>query len=106
MATKKTKRTSGDNPIAVGSGDNPIAVGSAVIIRTVTTYFTGRIAEISAEMIVLTEAAWIADTGRWSVALSTGALNEVEPFPGPVAVFRGAIVDVTMWSHELPRTAK
>lgn len=85
---------------------NPIALGSAVLIRTVTLYYTGKIAELTPESIVLVDAAWIADTGRFHTALETGTLNEVEPYPGPVAVSRGAIVDVTGWKHPLPRSAK
>lgn len=85
---------------------NPIAVGRPVFIRTVTHYYTGRIVEASSELIVLEDAAWVADTGRFSEALSTGTLREVEPFPHPVAVSRGALVDVTDWPHPLPREVK
>jgi hypothetical protein len=85
---------------------NPIRVGNAVLIRCVTHYHTGRIVEITPTELVLTDAAWIGDTGRFHTALSTGSLSEVEPFTGPVAVSRGAIVDVTTWTHELPRLQK
>lgn len=85
---------------------NPLRVGNAVFVRAVTHYYTGRIVEITKDEIVLDEAAWIADSGRFEAALRTGVLNEIEPFPSPVAVGRGAIVDVTDWTRELPRSVK
>jgi len=85
---------------------NPIRVGNAVLIRTVTHYHTGRIAQITPTEIVLTNAAWVASTGRFNAALVNGTLEEVEPFPGPVAVNRGAIVDVTDWTHKLPNVVR
>lgn len=85
---------------------NPIRVGNKVLIRTVTHYHTGRISLLTPTEIVLTEAAWIADTGRFNTALVGSMANEVEPFPSPVAVNRGAVVDVTDWRGELPRSVK
>ncbi len=86
--------------------DHSLKVGDAVFIRTVTLYYTGRIKAVTASDVVLEDAAWIADCGRYNVALKTGALNEVEPIPSWVIVGRGAIVDVVPWAHELPREAK
>lgn len=85
---------------------SPLRVGAAVFIRTVTMHYTGRIVALTASEILLEEAAWIADSGRFSEAISTGTLNEVEPFRGPVAVSRAALVDVTEWQHALPRVTK
>jgi len=85
------------------SADHPYIVGQAYIIRTVTMYYTGRLERVFSGELVLSEAAWIADTGRWSEALSTGRLAEVEPYPGQCIVSRAAIVDVAPWPHPLPR---
>lgn len=88
---------------------SPIRVGNKVLIRTVTHYHTGRIAAIfdkPVPHVVLVDAAWIADTGRFGNALTTSTANEIEPFPSPVAVFLGSVVDVTDWRGELPRTVK
>ncbi len=85
---------------------SPLSVGRAVFMRTVTMYYTGRVALVKASEVVLTDAAWIADTGRFADTLSKGTLNEIEPFPAPVSINRGAIVDVTEWKHALPRTQK
>lgn len=100
MAAKKTKKTT------KLVSPNPIRVGNAVLIRAVTLYYTGRIVEITKDEIVIEDAAWIADTGRFENALRTGVVNETEPFIKPVAVGRGAIVDVTFWDHALPRAVK
>jgi len=85
---------------------SPLQVGNAVLIRTVTHYHTGRIVEMDEHSVVLEDAAWIADTGRFGTFLKTGELKEVEPFPGLVSVARGSIVDVTAWPHPLPREQK
>ena len=83
---------------------SPMSVGRKVFIRTVTHYYTGMVSLVTKEEVVLTEAAWVADTGRFAEALRTGSLTEVEPYPdGPVSINRGAIVDVSVWAHDLPR---
>lgn len=82
------------------------AVGQTVFIRTVTHFYTGKIAAIDKQWISLSDAAWIADTGRFANALASGSLNEVEPFPDCVNVSLGAVVDVCPWTHALPRVQK
>ena len=88
---------------------SPIQVGNTVLIRTVTFFLTGRIEEVNEHEIVLSDAAWIADTGRFNEALLDGVekVSEVEPVPdGVCAVGRGAIVDCFLWKHDLPRGVK
>jgi hypothetical protein len=82
------------------------SVGSSVLIRTVSNYFTGRITSIDKLFVVLEDAAWIASTGRFCAALNSGVLDEIEPYPDPVNVAIGAIVDITKWRHALPRDVK
>jgi len=79
-----------------------------VIIRTVTHYYTGRLIAYDGELLQLSDAAWVPDTGRWSTALAQGTLSEVEPYPDGQAVYvaASAVVDITQWHHDLPRTAK
>jgi hypothetical protein len=94
---------------AKAKSKSPIAVGNKVFIRTVTHYLTGKIEEVGTQELVLSDAAWVADTGRFADALKTGTekLLEVEPFPdGHVAVGRGAIIDCAMWNGDLPRGVK
>jgi len=88
------------------ANQNPMRVDSAVFIRTVTHYYTGRIIQIDPDVLVLADAAWIGDTGRFHIALRDGSISEVEPFAHPVAISRSAIVDCTHWPHALPRAAK
>lgn len=85
---------------------SPLRVGNNVLIRTVTMIQTGHIESLTDAEVVLSDGAWIADTGRFFTALKTGIVNEVEPFPHSVSVSRGSIVDVTDWPHKLPRLQK
>ena len=74
--------------------DHPWVIGKAYLIRTVTMIQTGRLVAVTPQELVLEDAAWIADTGRFADALKTGKFNEVEPFPdGQVIVGRGAVID-------------
>ena len=74
--------------------DHPWCIGKNYLIRTVTMIQTGRLVAVTQQELVLEDAAWIADTGRFANALKTGKFDEVEPFPdGQVIVGRGAIVD-------------
>ena len=82
--------------------------GKAIIVRTVTYHYTGRLVGLTTRGdLVLQDAAWIADSGRWAQALETGRLGEVEPYPaGPVVIAVGAVVDVAEWRHDLPRETR
>lgn len=84
----------------------PYEVGQAYFIRGVTNYYTGRLVQVTPTDLVLAEAAWIADTGRFGAALKSGEFNEVEPYPGAVIIPRGSIADASPWAHALPREAK
>ncbi len=87
---------------------SPYAVGQNYFIRTVTQHYTGRLVSVTPNELVLESAAWVADSGRFATALSTGTLNEVEPFPADVQVIvaRGAVVDACVWKHKLPDAQK
>lgn len=84
--------------------------GKNVLVRTVTHYYTGKLAGqvdgTHASWLHLEDTAWIADTGRFSDALATGTLDEVEPYPGECFVAVGAVVDISHWPHKLPRSKK
>lgn len=69
-------------------------IGAIYLIRTVTMIDTGRLVAVTDQELVLEDAAWIADTGRFSDALRDSEFREVEPFPpGRVIVNRGAVID-------------
>jgi len=86
--------------------DHPWEVGKIYLIRTVTMIQTGRLVAVGEKELVLEDAAWIADTGRFADALKTGKFSEVEPFPdGQVIIGRGAIVDAVQIARS-PRDQK
>jgi len=90
--------------------EHPYKIGEPYMIRTATMIQTGRLKWVGAQELVLEEAAWIADTGRFSDALrDMSVLNEVEPFPsGEVIIGRGAMVDavIPQWNGKLPTVKK
>ena len=88
------------------SANHSFEVGKLYLIRSVTMYYTGRLVRITKTDLLLEDAAWIADTGRFHTALKIGSFNEIEPFIKPVIVSRGSIVDATIWNHALPREQK
>lgn len=84
----------------------PFKIGKAYLIRTVTHIDIGIVKEVGDKELVLSEASWIADTGRYHDALKTGNLNEVEPYINDVILGRGSIIDATLWEKDLPRSQK
>jgi hypothetical protein len=73
---------------------HPFKIGAIYLIRTVTMIDTGRLVEVTPTELVLEDAAWIADTGRFADAVRSCVFGEVEPFPaGRVIVGRGALID-------------
>jgi hypothetical protein len=86
--------------------DSPWVIGKTYLIRTVTMIQTGRLVQVTEQELVLEDAAWIADTGRFANALKTCKFSEVEPFPdGQVIVGRGAIIDAVQ-IYVVPREQK
>jgi hypothetical protein len=81
-------------------------LGQKYLVRTVTHYYTGKLVALSSTEMVLGEAAWIPDTGRFHDCLEKGQLGEIEPYPDAVIVNRGAVVDASVWKHDLPRKQK
>ena len=76
-------------------GGTFLEVGKSYLFRTVTMIYTGKIKVMVKEEIVLEKAAWIADTGRWADAVKDpDKFSEVEPYPGYVILFRGAMLDI------------
>ena len=75
-------------------------IGKDYVIRTVTMIQVGKLVDVQENELVLENAAWVADTGRWADFLSSGKVNEVEPFPdGRIIVGRHAVIDACLWMH-------
>ena len=81
-------------------------IGKKYFIRTATYHVVGRLDEIYKNELVLSSASWIADSGRFNAALTSGNFEEIEPFVNDVIVSRGGIIDATEWDHELPSQVK
>lgn len=75
-------------------------VGQKLFIRTVTYHIVGKVEKVIDGFLKLSDAAWIADSGRFSNAIKEGSLSEVEPV-GEAYVSLGSIVDMFPWNHEL-----
>ena len=84
----------------------PFKVGDKLFVRTVTYFMTGRVKEIVGAFMVMEEAAWIADTGRFHDALKSGGFSEVEPFPNGVAYLNSASIIDASPIAELPQVQK
>lgn len=85
---------------------HPWTIGEKYLIRTVTMYFTGRLSGVYDQELVFDECSWIPDTGRFNNALVKGELSEVEPIPTAAIVGRGALIDASIWQHDLPKEVK
>ena len=81
----------------------PDIIGKKYFIRTVTYHLTGQVKKITGNMLILENAAWIADSGRFMNAIKNGILKEVEPVDEAI-VNINAITDMFPWNHPLPRT--
>jgi hypothetical protein len=86
--------------------DLPYEIGKAYYFRTVTHHQIGRVKKIVGKTIILEDAAWIADSGRWQQAIEKGELSEVEPVTVEVYVNSESLIDVYEWRHALPRVQK
>ncbi len=87
---------------------HPYKIGENYFIRTVTHIYTGKLMAVFDMELVLKDAAWVADTGRFADTLKDYKhLEEVEPYPdGEVVIGRGTIVDAHPNSQKLPRDQK
>jgi len=77
--------------------DLPFEIGGEYFIRTVTYHLTGRVVDIVGKFLVLEDAAWIADSGRFNKFFTEPTEElEVEPFGDrKVFVNTDSITDAT-----------
>lgn len=83
------------------SAKHPFKNGEKYFIRTATYFHLGRLKELCGKWIILEDASWIADTGRFYDFLKDGKCNEYESFQDPVFIPIDSIIDVTPWKHDL-----
>lgn len=74
---------------------SPWTIGKNYFVRTVTHHHTGTLVAVTPQELVLKNAAWIADSGRFQQALENCKFNEVEMFPkgSHVIIGRAALID-------------
>src|SRR3990172_2359257 len=80
-------------------------VGRDYLVFTPTHYYTGRLAIATPTELVFVNAAWIPETGRLSECLSTGPVEECEPFEDELVLPRHECKAIG-WRHSLPRDLK
>ena len=88
----------------------PFEVGKAYFIRTVTYHLVGKVKALipchgTRGDLILEQASWVADSGRFMQAIKNGVLNEVEPV-GVVIVNLDSYTDAFPWLHALPENQK
>ncbi len=69
-------------------------IGQDYHIRTVTMALHGKLVAVTPQELVLQDAAWIADSGRFADYMAGKEPSEIEPFPeGNLIVGRGSVID-------------
>jgi hypothetical protein len=87
--------------------DSHWEIGGVYFIRTVTHHLTGKLTRVTEHELVIEDAAWIADDGRFAEAVKSGTFGEIEPFPdGPVIVGRGSLIDARRVDFKAPRSQR
>lgn len=80
-------------------------IGEKFLFRTVTYHMVGEVTKIVGKFAQLKNASWVADSGKFSVAIATGALDEVE-YVGNAFVNLDTVVDFFPFTHALPTVTK
>ena len=87
----------------------PVEIGKAYLFRTVTHIELGRVKSICGKFATLSDASWIADTGRYHNLLKTGEFSEsaeIEPYTYASTVNIDSCVNFAEWPFDLPRNQK
>jgi len=82
-------------------------IGTNVFVREVTYHLVGKVERRlkGTNFFQLSQASWVADSGRFMNAIKDGELNEVEPV-GTAFVNFDSVTDFFPWVHELPTEQK
>lgn len=88
----------------------PVEVGKAYLFRTIGYHWLGRVIAVNGRWLTIDDASWVADTGRYSEAISgkIGSLSssELEPSPRPVLLNSDHVTDAVSYPFEIPRSLK
>ena len=80
-------------------------VGKKFFFRTVTYHLVGLVSKVMGDFLILENASWIADSGRFMDFLKKGTINEVEPC-GTAFINLSTVTDFFPWNHDLPTLQK
>ena len=80
-------------------------VGKSWFFRTVTYHMVGKVEKLIGRIVQLSNASWIADSGRFMNTIKNGELSEVEPV-GECFVNLDTVTDFFPWNHQLPTEQK
>lgn len=81
-------------------------IGKEFFFRTVTYHLVGRVEGLlDGKFVILSDASWVADSGRFMNAIKDGTLSEVEPV-GTAYVNLDCVTDFFPWNHDLPKEQK
>jgi hypothetical protein len=80
-------------------------IGHKWFFRTVTYHLVGLVVGRMGSFLILSEASWVASSGRFMQAIKEGDLDEVEPV-GMAGINLEAVTDFFPWKHALPEVQK
>lgn len=98
---QKIKEQLGDDSILFDITAMDDLISKAIFVRTVTYHLVGKVEKIIGNLVFLSDASWIADSGRFMQFIKEGKLNEVEPV-GDWFFNLQTVVDGCIWRHPLP----
>lgn len=90
-------------PAAMESLDE--MVGQKWFFRTVTYHLVGRVTKRLGNFLLLEDAAWVADSGRFTNTVKNGTYSEAEII-GTALVNLDTVTDAFPWAHSLPLVQK
>ena len=94
MDSRKTQK---DQPV-----DHPFVIGKAYLFRTVTMHLIGMVSGQSGKFLVLKEAVWVSESGRFMNFLAGDlAGSELEPV-GVAYLNIDSLVDAFPWANSIP----
>lgn len=77
--------------------ESVLEIGQCYFIKTVADYYVGRLIRQTHDWLVLEEASWIPDTGRFNEFLRTGRPNECEPMAHGAIININSITAISPW---------
>lgn len=103
LVSAEVEKRLSKHSVTTESQESMYVVGAKLFIRTLSYHYVGRVTFVGDTSVRLSDASWVADSGRFGAALSAGGLAESDRYPDGCEVSRSVIVDASPWAHELPK---